>query len=37
MAALYRPVVKKHKDKYKIKEYEGYGEYQEAMKYIPLT
>lgn len=37
MAALYRPVTKKHKDKYRIKEYEGYGEYEEAMKYIPLN
>ena len=37
MAVLFRPVKKKHKDKYKIDKYKGSEEYQEAMKYMPLN
>ena len=37
MAVLYRPVTKKHKDKYQIEEYSGSQEYSEALKYMPLN
>ena len=37
MAVLFRPVTKKHKDKYQVAPYEGKKEYQEAMKYMPLN
>lgn len=37
MAVLYRPVTKKHKEKYQIEEYVGHDEYAEAMKYMPLN
>lgn len=37
MAVLYRPVTKKHKEKYQVEEYVGHDEYAEAMKYMPLN
>ena len=37
MSVLYRPVTKKHKDKYQIEEYSGSQEYSEALKYMPLN
>ena len=37
MAVLYRPVTKKHKEKYQVEEYIGHDEYAEAMKYMPLN
>jgi len=37
MAVLYRPVTKKHKEKYQVEEYTGHDEYSEAMKYMPLN
>lgn len=37
MAVLYRPVTKKHKEKYQVEEYTGHDEYAEAMKYMPLN
>jgi len=37
MTVLYRPVTKKHKDKYQIEEYSGSQEYSEALKYMPLN
>ena len=37
MSVLYRPVTKKHKDKYQIEEYSGSQEYSEELKYMPLN
>ena len=37
MAVLYRPVTKKHKEKYQVEEYTGYSKYSEALKYMPLN
>ncbi len=37
MSVLFRPVTKKHKDKYQIEEYEGSDIYSEALKYMPLN
>ena len=36
MAVMYRPIVKKDKDKYDIIEYTGADEFAEAMKFAPL-
>jgi hypothetical protein len=36
MAVMYRPIKKRIKDKYEIREYSGTKEYQEVMQYAPL-
>jgi hypothetical protein len=36
MAVLYRPIIKKLKDKYQIEEYNGSYTYCDAMKYAPV-
>jgi len=37
MAVLYRPIVEKKKDAYRIKDYEGYHDYADLMKDMPLN
>lgn len=36
MAVMYRPIVKRHKDKYDIMQYEPNVDFQEMMKFAPL-
>lgn len=36
MAVMYRPIVKKHKDKYDVMPYEPNTDFQELMKFAPL-
>jgi hypothetical protein len=37
MAVMYRPITKKHKERYEIFEYTGTDEFSELMKYAPLN
>lgn len=37
MAAMYRPITKRKKEKYEIEEYNGTATYAEVMKYAPLS
>jgi len=37
MAALYRPITKKYKDKYQIEKYTANEDYLNAIKYMPLN
>jgi hypothetical protein len=37
MAVMYRPITKKHKDRYEVFEYTGTDEFSELMKYAPLN
>ena len=37
LAAMYRPIIKRDKEKYKIMKYDAEGEYNEIMKYCPLS
>jgi hypothetical protein len=36
MAVMYRPIVEKHGDKYKIEPYESAANYSEVMEFAPL-
>jgi hypothetical protein len=37
MAVMYRPITKKHKERYEVFEYTGTDEFSELMKYAPLN